>query len=69
MLVHLQFSNKTAQNFNSLKVDASGVSDVLEWYGSFYAGDEYTVLLNGRPVSLDVNGCREYETIEMEDSE
>ena len=40
------------------------VRQVLEWYGAFYAGDDYTVTLNGRPLALDPNG--EIEPIILE---
>jgi hypothetical protein len=29
---------------------------VCQWYAGFYAGDLYTVTLNGRNIPLDLNG-------------
>jgi hypothetical protein len=40
------------------------LNDILEWYGAFYAGDPYTVTVNGRILNLDKNGCVATTTIE-----
>jgi hypothetical protein len=29
----------------------------MAWYGAFYAGDRYTVTLNGRLLPIDQNGA------------
>lgn len=39
---------------------------VMEWYGAFYAGDDYDVSLDGRTIPMDQNGCRELPTIDVE---
>ena len=32
------------------------VPDIMAWYGSYFAGDRYTVALDGRNVPMDLNG-------------
>jgi hypothetical protein len=39
-----------------LDIHMDGVFMVCQWYASFYAGDLYTVTLNGRNIPLDLNG-------------
>jgi len=34
-----------------------GLTDILEWYGAFCAGDPYVVTVNGVEIDLDMNGC------------
>lgn len=41
-----------------------GLKDILAWYGAFYAGDPYTVYVNGSKIKLDRNGEVAVETIE-----
>jgi hypothetical protein len=39
-----------------LDIHMDGVLMVCQWYAGFYAGDLYTVTLNGRNIPLDLNG-------------
>jgi hypothetical protein len=39
-----------------LDIHMDGVFMVCQWYAGFYAGDLYTVTLNGRNIPLDLNG-------------
>ena len=39
-----------------LDIHMDGVFMVCQWYAGFYAGDLYTVTLNGRNIPLDHNG-------------
>lgn len=41
-----------------------GLTDILEWYGAYCAGDPYTVTVNGAHVDLDMNGCVEPVVLE-----
>jgi len=36
--------------------DAASVPDIMAWYGAYFAGDRYTVALDGRNVPMDQNG-------------
>lgn len=40
----------------TMKVDAASVANIIMWYGAFYAGDDYTVSLNGVAQTLNHNG-------------
>ena len=40
----------------TMLVDAASVANIIMWYGAFYAGDDYTVSLNGVAQKLDHNG-------------
>lgn len=55
---NLIFHNPLSSPLNILvKTDAEGAPLIMEWYGSHYAGDNYTVSFNGRNVPMDINGC------------
>ena len=40
----------------ALRVTAQAVPDIMEWYGAFFAGDRYTVALDGRNIPMGING-------------
>ncbi len=39
-----------------IKCDAASVAQIMAWYGAYFAGDRYTVALDGRNVPMDING-------------
>lgn len=39
-----------------LHVSATSIAPVMDWYGSFYAGDQYRVFVDGKRVKVDQNG-------------
>ena len=39
-----------------LDVSVSAVPHIMAWYGVYFAGDRYTVTLDGRNVPMDQNG-------------
>ena len=53
----LVFSNADEKPHN-VAVDVSGdsVPHIMAWYGAYFAGDRYTVTLNGRNLAMDQNG-------------
>jgi hypothetical protein len=56
-MIRLVFSN--AESFPKnicLEVSKEAVPNIMQWYGAFHAGDRYTVTLDGRNVSMDMNG-------------
>jgi hypothetical protein len=56
--VELVFSNKQATpKIASIFCDVSSIPHIMVWYGSFYAGDHYSVCVNGVKVKKDPNGC------------
>lgn len=68
-VIKLEFSNWTAgDEFNAKEdciwVDREGAEKVMEWYGAFYAGDDYTVYSNGKPIELDINGEWKHDVID-----
>ena len=50
------FNNRTAGEESTIQCDKDSVEDVVEWYPSHYAGDDYTVLVEGYQQELDRNG-------------
>ena len=51
------FHEDESPTVHVLKVtDDTDIHPILEWYGSFYSGDPYTVTLDGRRFILDHNG-------------
>jgi len=42
----------------NVKIECSlgSVRDIMAWYGGFFAGDLYSVALDGRDVPMDPNG-------------
>lgn len=43
-----------------------GVEEIMAWYGSYYAGDDYEVFLDGDKLDIDPNGELEPVVIEGE---
>lgn len=64
MIVTLTFNNRTAEERTDLRVARESVPPIMDWYGAFYAGDDYDVLLNGRKQHLGINGELEPVTID-----
>lgn len=57
MIGKLTFMNADAKPHNcSVTVSADCVSQVMAWYGAYYAGDRYTVAFEGRNIPMDHNG-------------
>ncbi len=53
----LVFSNADAKPHNvALDVSRESVPHIMAWYGSYSAGDRYTVTYDGRNVPMDLNG-------------
>lgn len=54
----LVFSNADASSPRNISIttDLASVSHIMAWYGAYYAGDRYTVTLDGRNVRMDING-------------
>ncbi len=57
MTVTLIFTNKDAHDrVITMLVNAKAVANIVMWYGAFYAGDDYTVTIDGVLQKLDHNG-------------
>lgn len=39
-----------------LHVDTASVEPIMAWYGAYYSGDRYSVLLDGKRLQKDQNG-------------
>lgn len=53
----LKFTNTDATpKVVSLSVDKASVAPIMTWYGSHFAGDRYTVTLDGERLKKDRNG-------------
>ena len=56
-IVTLVFNNADAiPKSEVLRVHRDAVARVMAWYGAYYAGDRYTVTVDGRNVRMDQNG-------------
>ena len=64
MIVTLTFENRTAEDTIDLRVARSAVPKIMEWYGAYCAGDDYTVKVNGQIQPQGINGELEPETID-----
>ena len=55
--VKLVFSNADATPKTTvLHLRRDAVPHVMAWYGAYFAGDRYTVTMDGRNVRMDQNG-------------
>lgn len=53
----LVFMNADAKPKNqTIKCDTASITSIMAWYGAYFAGDRYTVAIDGRNVAMDVNG-------------
>lgn len=56
--VELVFTNSDARpKVATLRIDPDSIQLVMAWYGSFHAGDRYTVHADGVKLPKDINGC------------
>lgn len=56
-LATLVFNNADATpKTEVVRLHPDSVAQVMCWYGSHFAGDRYTVALDGRNVPMDING-------------
>lgn len=55
--VVLAFDNKDAiPKKTTVLLHRDAVAPVMAWYGAYFAGDRYTVTINGEPQAIDQNG-------------
>ncbi len=66
MIVTIKFDNRTAENSISFRIERSACAAIMNWYGAYYAGDDYDVRINGRKQILGINGELEPMTIDAE---
>ena len=53
----LVFMNADATPKNvAIDIGRDSVRHVMAWYGAYFAGDRYTVSLDGRNIPIDGNG-------------
>lgn len=69
MMVQLRFTNRTAgeegpPDVVEMQINREAVPHVMDWYGAFYAGDDYDVRLNGKKLRMGINGELELPTID-----
>lgn len=56
-LRELKFVNRDARPKECVvHVSAASIGPVMAWYGSYFAGDQYTVFVDGAKVRKDHNG-------------
>ena len=56
-MIDLVFSNADATPKNvKIQCAAESVPHIMAWYGSYFAGDRYTVTQDGRNVPMDQDG-------------
>ena len=64
-MVRLVFSNadKSTPRNTVIETRMSDVANIMAWYGAYYAGDRYTVTVDGRNVPMDINGEPKFEDL------
>lgn len=56
-MVEVKFTNRDATpKVAIIKTRKGDVASIVEWYSAFYAGDRYTIHIDGKKVALDYNG-------------
>lgn len=56
-VVRLVFMNADATPKNvAVEVSRASVPHIMAWYGAYFAGDRYTVAIDGRNIQMDQNG-------------
>ena len=56
-IVRLVFNNADATPTSSvLDVAEENVSEIMDWYGAYFAGDRYTATVDGKNIQMDING-------------
>lgn len=61
----LRFRNRTAGTDHEIDIfNRSDAEPIMEWYGAFYAGDDYDVLISGKVVQMGINGEYQPPTID-----
>ena len=56
-MVRLVFNNAEATpKTEVIECDRASVPSIMAWYGAYFAGDRYTVAMDGRNVAMDING-------------
>jgi len=61
-MMRLVFNNADATpKTQVIECSAESVPQIMAWHGAYFAGDRYTVALDGRNVRMDLNG----EPVEM----
>ncbi|WP_310619667.1 hypothetical protein [Flexibacterium corallicola] len=63
-LITLEFINEDACENSIIQCSRASIPSIMEWYGCFYAGDDYHVFANGRLLNKDRNG--EYEPLVLD---
>jgi hypothetical protein len=68
-IVTLHFANRDATpQVVMLRVERSAASHIMNWYGAYFAGDDYDVFINGTKQDLGINGELEPLTIDATDA-
>ena len=58
--VELKFTNSDAKPKTVvINCDKGSCGNIAAWYGAYFAGDRYSIKLNGELIKKDLNGCLE----------
>lgn len=70
MTVLLEFVNREYEggscNVELALADRDSIAPIMEWYGAYCAGDDYSVYVNGAPVEMDMNGAYQPPTLDLQ---
>jgi hypothetical protein len=63
----LKFINQDAipRECEIMLADKLGIVPVMDWYGAYFAGDDYRVMIDGREVPMGINGEFQIPTIDV----
>ena len=57
-MIELKFTNSDATpKVQIIQCSEASIAPIMDWYGAFFAGDRYTVHVNGAKVAMDQNGA------------
>lgn len=65
--VQLEFYNVDATPpVTRLVVSRESIDPIMAWYGAYFAGDEYAVMVDGKEIPIDLNGERQTPLIDAD---
>lgn len=61
----LRFVNRTGECEHEIHLqNKSDCEPVMDWYGAFFAGDDYDVYISGKKINTGINGEYQHPTID-----
>jgi len=56
-MIELKFINSDARpKTQTIHCGTASIAPIMAWYGAYFAGDRYSVFVNGQKIAKDKNG-------------